>query len=660
MASTFKRILVGKPMASSEQDHQALGKPTALAVFASDAISSTAYATEEILFVLLAAATFPQTHKYLVPMAIVAVFLLAVVSISYRQTIYAYPDGGGAYVVSRENIGQTSALVAGASLLVDYTLTVAVSVSSGVLAIGSAFHFNDNTGLRVGLALFFVALMALGNLRGLKEAGQAFAVPTYVYTVVLGGLIAYGIYKVGFQHVGSIPGNEEKARHFAEEQGADVAKLTGSVGLLLLLRAFSSGAVVLAGVEAMSNGVPAFKAPKSKNAATTLTLMALILGTMTMGIAYLSSHLHPVFEEGGDTVLSQLGGAIFGDGSILYYVLQFSTFGILILAANTAFNGFPQLSSNIASDGFLPRQLANRGDRLVFSNGVLILSGMAALLIVAFKADVSALIPLYAVGVFVGFTLSQFGMVKHHLRLREPKWKQGLAVNALGCFMTGVVLAVVIVSKFTEGAWIPVLVIPLIVLLLKGIHRHYVAMDERMAVAPDEKVRRRTNTVIVLVGRITRGSLTAIAYARSLNPDRLVAVSVVSNPEEQERIIHQWETHQIPVELQTLYSPYRELSRPILRYVDDLDAAHDDDFVTVIVPEFALDHWWQQLLHNQSALVLRTRLRSRPNTVVTSVPFHIDDSPVPPPDAKAKHGAKPAPGLADAVAEADAPPQMPT
>jgi amino acid transporter len=667
MASTFKRILVGKPMASSEQDHQALGKPTALAVFASDAISSTAYATEEILFVLLAAATFPQTHKYLVPMAIVAVFLLAVVSISYRQTIFAYPDGGGAYVVSRENISQTAALVAGASLLVDYTLTVAVSVSSGVLAIGSAFHFNDNSTLRVGLALFFVGLMALGNLRGLKEAGQVFAVPTYLYTVVLGGLIAYGVYKVGFQHMGSIPGNQAKARHFAQEQGADVAKLTGSVGLLLLLRAFSSGAVVLAGVEAMSNGVPAFKKPKSKNAATTLTMMALILGVMTLGISYLSSHLHPVFEEGGDTVLSQLGGAVFGQGSVLYYVLQFATFGILILAANTAFNGFPQLSSNIASDGYLPRQLANRGDRLVFSNGVLILSGMAALLIVVFKADVSALIPLYAVGVFVGFTLSQFGMVRHHLRLKEPKWRQGLVVNGLGCFMTGVVLLVVIVSKFTEGAWIPVLVIPLIVLLLKGIHRHYVHMDERMAVAPDEMVRRRTNTVIVLVGRITKGSLTAIAYARSLNPDRLVAVSVVSNPEEQERIIDQWESHKIPVELQTLYSPYRELSRPILRYVDDLDNAYDDDFVTVIVPEFALDHWWQQLLHNQSALVLRTRLRSRPNTVVTSVPFHVDTHRRPSledlgADRETANAAssRPAPGLTDAGGPEQGDPEMPS
>jgi amino acid transporter len=626
MTSTFKRILVGKPLASSEQEHQALGKPTALAVFASDAISSTAYATEEILFVLLAAASFPETHKYLVPMALVAVLLLAVVSASYRQTIYAYPDGGGAYVVSRENISQNAALVAGASLLVDYTLTVAVSVSSGVLAIGSAFDFNDNTQLRVGLALGFVLLMALGNLRGLKEAGRLFAIPTYAYTLILGALIGYGIYRIGFHHLGTIPGNDAKARHFAEEHGADVASLTGSVGLLLLLRAFSSGAVVLAGVEAMSNGVPAFRDPKSKNAAQTLTMMAVILGTMTLGMSYLSSHLHPVFEEGGETVLSQLGGAIFGNGTVLYYVLQFATFGILILAANTAYAGFPQLSSNIAKDGFLPRQLANRGDRLVFSNGVLILSGMAAVLIVVFRAEVSALIPLYAVGVFVGFTLSQFGMVRHHLRLREKNWRRSLLINGLGCAMAGVVLVVVVVSKFTEGAWIPVIVIPAIVVLLKGINRHYATMDAFLDAPEDEKVRRRTHTVVVLVGRVNRGSLMALAYARSLNPDRLVAVTVVSNAEEQERITGQWEKHRIPVELQTLYSPYRELSRPILRYVDELDDRYGDDFVTVVVPEFALRHWWQQLLHNQSALILRTRLRGRPNTVVTSVPFHVTKS----------------------------------
>lgn len=618
MTSTFKRVVVGKPIASSEEHHQRLGKPTALAVFASDAISSTAYATEEMLLVLLLAVAYPASHSYLVPLSIAAVILLAIVGTSYTQTIHAYPDGGGAYVVSRENISQTAALVAGSSLLVDYTLTVAVSISSGVLAIGSAFHFNDNAPLRIGLALFFLALMCLGNLRGLKESGKVFAVPTYFYVVMLTIFLGVGFFKLLTGDLQTL-NNAELVRHFAREH-----KLMAGASLFVLLRAFSSGAVVLSGVEAISNGVPAFKKPESRNAAQTLIMMATILGIGFLGISILAHHMRPLVDEGGQTVLAQMAQGIFGN-NLFFYGLQFGTFAILVLAANTAFADFPRLSSIIARDGFLPRQLGNRGDRLVFSNGVLVLSAMSAVLIVVFKAEVSALIPLYAVGVFTGFTLSQFGMVRHHLKHREPHWRRSLVINGTGCIATGVVLVVVVVSKFTIGAWVPVVVIPLIVMLFRAIHSHYVGMDKKLAASPGEKVRRRTNTVIVLVGKITKGSLTAIAYARSLNPDRLVAVTVVSSPEEQDRITQQWEDHQIPVELQTLYSPYRELSRPILRYVDELDDRHGDDFVTVVVPEFAMDHWWQQILHNQSALVLRTRLRSRPNTVVTSVPFHVDD-----------------------------------
>ena len=620
MTSPFKRILVGKPIASSEEDHQRIGKPTALAVFASDAISSTAYATEEMLLVLLMAVAFPMSHSYLVPIAIAAVVLLVIVGISYSQTIHAYPDGGGAYVVSRENISPTASLVAGASLLVDYTLTVAVSISAGTLAIGSAFGFNDKVPVRIGLALFFVAIMCLGNLRGLKESGKVFAVPTYFYVVMLFIFLGMGFWKLFNGDLNQIHTSAELAERYKEEH--DLMK---TAGLFVLLRAFSSGAVVLSGVEAISNGVPAFKKPASRNASQTLAMMAGILGVGFLGISVLAHHLRPVVDEGGETVLSQMAKAIFGGTNFMYYGLQFGTFAVLIMAANTAYADFPRLSSLIARDGYLPRQLGNRGDRLVFSNGVLALSAMAAALIVVFRAEVSGLIPLYAVGVFTGFTLSQFGMIKHHLRLREPNWRRGMAINILGCVATGVVLMVVVYSKFTIGAWIPVVVIPLIVLVFRRIHRHYTKMDLRLRAAPGEKVRRRTNTVVVLVGKVTKGSLTAIAYARSLNPDRVVAVSVVSNPEEQERITQQWEDHQIPIELHTLYSPYRELSRPILRYVDELDDKHDDDFVTVVVPEFALEHWWQQLLHNQSALVLRTRLRNRPNTVVTSVPFHVDE-----------------------------------
>jgi amino acid transporter len=615
----MKRLLVGKPIASSEEQHQRLGKPTALAVFASDAISSTAYATEEMLLVLLMAVVFPTSHSYLVPISVAAVILLIIVSISYMQTIHAYPDGGGAYVVSRENISPLASLVAGASLLVDYTLVVAVSISAGVLAIGSAFGFNDNAPARVGLAVFFVAVMCLGNLRGVKESGKVFAIPTYFYVVMLSLFLLGGFYKLFTGDLNELNSSAELAEHFDEEHA-----LVGAATLFVLLRAFSSGAVVLSGVEAISNGVPAFRKPESRNASQVLMMMSAILAIGFLGISTLAHHLKPVVDEGGETVLSQMAGAIFGQGTLLYFGLQFGTFAILIMAANTAYADFPRLSSLIARDGYLPRQLGNRGDRLVFSNGVLALSGMAIVLIIAFQAQVSALIPLYAVGVFTGFSLSQFGMVKHHLKLKQPHWKRGIAINALGCAATTVVLAVVIGSKFVYGAWIPVVVIPIIVLIFQRIHRHYGRIDKQLAIEPGAKVRRRTNTVVVLVGRVTKGTATALAYARSLNPDRLVAVSVVASPEDQERIQKQWEDHDIPIELATLYSPYRELARPIIDFIDDLDERHTDDFLTVVIPEFTLRHWWQQLLHNQSALLLRTRLRYRPNTVVTSVPFHVD------------------------------------
>jgi amino acid transporter len=620
MVGSLKRVFLGEPIASSEEQHQRLGKPTALAVFASDAISSTAYATEEILVILMAAVAFPQSHTYLVPIALAAVLLLAIVTISYRQTVYAYPNGGGAYMVSRENISQTAALVAGASLMVDYTLTVAVSVSSGVLAIGSAFNFNDDATLRILLALFFVGMMTLANLRGVKESGRIFAIPTYVYVALLGLLLAVGMYHVLTDSVVQVHGQAtaEAVSRFKEEH-----KLLQTAGLFVILKAFSSGAVVLSGVEAISNGVPAFRKPESKNAATTLVLMAVILGVGFLGISTIAHHYQPVVEEGGRTVLAQLGGSVFGNGSVLFYALQFGTFAILILAANTAYNGFPGLSSIIARDGFLPRQLATRGDRLVFSNGILILAGMASVLIVVFRAEVTLLIPLYAVGVFTGFTLSQFGMCRHHLRFREPHWQRSLVINAVGCFATGLVLIVVVVSKFTSGAWVPAVVIPLIVLLFKRIHSHYDRIDESLSVPEDYVARRRTHTVVVLVGKVTKGSLEAIAYARSLHPDRLLALTVVSSAEQQERILDEWDARHIPVDLELIHSPYRELSRPVLEFVDELDADVEDDFLTVVIPEFVLPHWWQQLLHNQSALVLRTRLRARPNTVLTSVPFHI-------------------------------------
>jgi hypothetical protein len=393
------------------------------------------------------------------------------------------------------------------------------------------------------------------------------------------------------------------------------------------MRAFSSGAVALTGVEAISNGVPAFRRPESRNAATTLMWMAAILGGFFFGISLLANELHPTINEPGspgyETLLSILGNAVFGHGAFLYYMLQSSTAAILVLAANTAYADFPRLSSIIAQDGFLPRQLFNRGDRLVFSNGVLALALAAAALLAAFGGDVTGLIPLYAVGVFTSFTLSQSGMVRHHLKEREPNWQRSLVINAVGAAATFVVLMVVVISKFAIGAWVPVVVIPIIVVLFKGVKRHYDQVRAALAVPPDWRPPRLNHTVVVLVGGVHRGVLEALAYARSLAPNHLVAVTVVSDEDEQARIHEQWDQHHLDVPLDMVYSPYRELSRPILAFIDEIDARWDNDIVTVLIPEFVVRRWWEQLLHNQTALFLKGKLLFRQGVVVTSVPYHV-------------------------------------
>ncbi|MDP9006582.1 MAG: APC family permease [Actinomycetota bacterium] len=613
--STLKRLLVGKPLASSEEGHQRLGKLVALAVFASDAISSTAYATEEILHVLVPLGGL-EALEFLIPIALIVVVLLAIVITSYRQTIFAYPNGGGSYVVSRDNLGVTASLVAGASLLVDYTLTVAVSVSAGVAAITSAFpQLREN---RVSLCLAFILLLVAINLRGVKESGRLFAVPTYVYVVTLGALLLIGLVRTFSGSLPPLPPDQ----HALDELTHGGALLTG-ITAMALMRAFSSGAVALSGIEAISNGVPSFRDPTAKNAATTLVYMGLILAGFFFGISVLAHRLQPTVQEGGETLLSILAGAVFGGGSVGYFTLQAATAAILILAANTAFNAFPSMSSILAKDGYLPRQLHNRGDRLVYSNGVLVLAGAAALLVIGFGGITTALIPLYAVGVFTGFTLSQWGMVRHHLRIREPGWRRNSVVNAVGAVATFAVLAVVVVSKFTIGAWIPAIVIPLIVVLLRGIHRHYQQVAEVLAVPEGYRPLPHTHTVVVLVGNVHQGVLAALTYAKSLSPDRLIALSVVSSPEESEALREQWDRYHLDVELELRYSPYRELTQPVLKYLDELDAAYENDIITVVVPEFVLSRWWEQLLHNQSALLLKGRLLFRRNTVVTSVPFHI-------------------------------------
>jgi amino acid transporter len=614
----FKRVLVGRPLASSEQEHQRLSKSIALAVFSSDAISSTAYATEEILFVVaLGASSLALALDTLVPIALAVAGLLAIVVTSYRQTIFAYPSGGGSYVVSRENLGEYPSLVAGASLLVDYILTVAVSISAGVAAIISIPAFRGLAHQRVGLGLGLIVVISLANLRGVKESGRIFAIPTYVYIVVLTLLVGWGLYGVFFGDLSTIP--------FDPEHFEGTRREGGSLGLFLVLKGFSSGAVALTGVEAISNGVPAFRRSESRNAAATLVWMGVILGTLFLGVSVLARHLQP-YPSHTETVFSQMGRAVFGEGP-LYVVLQFATAGILTLAANTAYADFPRLSSIIARDGYLPRQLANRGDRLVFSNGIVFLAFAAGALLVAFGGLTNALIPLYAVGVFTSFTLSQWGMVQHHRRLREPAWRRGVVINAVGAVSTAVVLVIVAGTKFTSGAWVPLVVVPLIIALFLAIKHHYARISAELRVEPGEVRPAPVNhTIVVLVGRVHRGTIKALQYARSLRPNHLVAMYVSEDDGDSESLEQEWEGFRFDVPLEVVHSPYRDLTGAVERYLDELDQRWDDDTVTVVIPEFVAGRLLSptQLLHNQSAGALKLALLFRPNTVVISVPYHVN------------------------------------
>lgn len=613
--SILKRLVIGRPIATAEEQHQRLRKIIALPVFASDAISSTAYATDEILVVLLLQAKIgSDAWGPIVPIAMVVCVLLAIVVLSYRQTIHAYPSGGGSYIVSRENLGVIPSLVAGSSLLVDYILTVSVSVAGGVLAIRTATGLDKSWA--VPLCLLCILIMTLANLRGLKESGALFAGPTYFYVVMLVLLIVTGLYRIFVQNIGPIP------ESMLSGEASEAKEFTKSLGLYMLLRAFSSGAVALSGVEAVSNGVPAFRKPEAKNASSTLVAMAIILGSCFFGVSVLASHLKPYRGEHDGNGLGLMAEYLYGGKGVLFWMTMIATFAILILAANTAYADFPRLSSIIAKDGFLPRQFANRGDRLVFSNGVIFLAVVASVLVVAFRGDISKLIPLYAFGVFTGFTLSQSGMVRHHLRLKEPHWQLGMTINLIGALTTGLIAGIVVVSKFTEGAWIPAALIPLMVFGFKAIGNHYDHVRTAIAVPEGYKPARHTHTVLVLVGSVNKGVLDAVQYARSLAPDRLIAVSVVHEPHEQEAITESWAKHRMPIELHTIYSPYRELTRPVLKYLDQLDQRYTDDMITVVIPEFVTSVR-TQFLHNQSALALKARLLYRPNTVVTSIPVQV-------------------------------------
>jgi amino acid transporter len=615
--SALKRFFIGKPIASSEDAHHRLSKKIALPVFASDAISSTAYATEEILIVFLSLAAVGMTaFDFLVPISLLVIVLLAIVVSSYRQTIYAYPKGGGSYVVSRENLGRSPSLVAGASMLVDYILTVAVSVSAGVAAIVSAFQ--NLVPYRVELCIGFIVIVTLANLRGIKESGALFAPPTYLYVLSLASLIVVGLYKVYFQDLGPIDHSDAYAQELLSGQK--------TLTLFFFLKAFSSGAVALTGIEAVADGVPAFEKPEPKNASKTLMWMAVILGTSFLGLSVLAQKIQPIKDHEGEikiTALAQMAEQVYGGRNIFFYITQFATFGILILAANTAYADFPRLSSIIARDNFLPRQLMNRGDRLVFSNGIIFLGIAASVLVISFGGIVNALIPLYAVGVFTGFTLSQFGMLVRHRKLKEPGWQMRAFFSGVGAFTTFFVAGIVVVVKFTDGAWIPAVVIPTMMAIFLAVNRHYTRVRSFLRIEEGYVAPRRTHTVLVLVGSVNKGVLQAVKYAESLRPDKLLALSVVGSAEEKEKLVNDWAKYGMTADLETLNDDFRNLTDTILTHINRIDNEDSDDIITVVIPEFvtAIRSQW---LHNQSALAIKARLLYRKNTVVTSVPIVIE------------------------------------
>jgi len=598
----LKRWLVGPPMPLAQARHERLTKRVALAVFSSDALSSVAYATEEILLVLVLAGA--AAAHLTVPIALSITALLVIVAISYQQTIYAYPSGGGSYIVARANLGTVPGLIAAAALLVDYVLTVSVSVAAGVAAITSAFP--ELSTHKVAIGVLCVAGIAMANIRGVRESGRIFAVPTYVFIVSFGLLVAVGAYRL---LTGTLP-------PAAPAPVAPAEALTW----FLVLRAFSSGCTAMTGTEAISNGIPAFRQPESRNAAITLGVMALILGTLFVGITVLASALGILPAE-SETVVSQIARRLFGTG-LFYYLIQASTALILVLAANTSFADFPRLASLLARDRFVPRQFASLGERLVFSNGILVLAGFAALLIVIFGGDTHALIPLYAVGVFISFTLSQAGMVRHWWTESGSGWRYRLVINGVGAVTTGLVAVVIAVTKFTHGAWIVVLVIPILVASFLAMRRHYEEVALGLSLEGFDSPPEFQHTVLVLIGDVHRGVVRAIQYARTLAPTAAVrAVYVETDPAQTARLEEKWARWGLGVPLVVLTSPYRSLLRPLLDYVDHIQSRGDDQMVTVVLPEFLPRRWWQHILHNQTALLVKGALLFRRNLVVADVPY---------------------------------------
>jgi amino acid transporter len=604
-----KEFFLGKSLPTSAHSEERLTNAAALAVLSSDALSSVAYATEEILLVLVAAGSGALGLS--LPIAIAIIALLGIVVLSYRQTIRAYPQGGGSYIVARENLGLYPGLVAGGSLMIDYILTVTVSISAGTAALTSAIPaLQSHTVL---LCLIFIFLIMLANLRGVKESGQIFMVPTYAFIVSIFLLIGIGLFKYSTGQVAveypSLP-------------------VTEGISVFFILRAFSAGCTALTGVEAISDGVLAFKPPESKNARLTLLYLGVILGFMFVGITYLANIYHIVPGE-GQTVVSLLGRAILGTGPV-YYFLQVVTLLVLMLAANTSYADFPRLCYFLARDGFLPRQLSLLGDRLVYSNGIILLSTCAGILAIIFKGQVNAIIPLYAVGVFTSFTLSQAGMVRHWFEGQTRNWRASAIMNALGAFATLIVLLVIISTKFLLGAWLVVVAIPLVVTLFAVIHQHYQYVAQRLSIqelAPRSyisvpKPEIITHPAVVVVGQLNRGTVEALDYARTI-ADEIVAVHVDIGSTDRQKLQEKWQNLESDIPLEIIDSPYRSVIEPIVDFIGQFQESHPGVFTTIIIPVFVPRNWWDSILHNQTTLFLKTALRAKKSRIVTTVRYYL-------------------------------------
>jgi amino acid transporter len=637
LAVAVKRILVGRPQRSDRLSHSLLPKRIALPVFASDAMSSVAYAPEEIFLTLSLAGVAAYAISPWVGLAVVVVLLTVVTS--YRQNVHAYPSGGGDYEVATVNLGRHAGLTVASALLVDYTLTVAVSISAAAANVGALVPLVAEH--KVAFAVAAIVLLTAVNLRGIRESGVAFAIPTYAFMAGIGTMIVWGLTRIW------LLGDDVRAPSADLELLAEGDAFTGLALALLVLRSFTQGCAALTGVEAISNGVPAFRKPKSRNAATTLALLGVISVSMFMGLIALA-HLTgakiaedpavqlPATASGyvQQTLVAQLAAAVFDHFPPGFYVVVVVTALILVLAANTAFNGFPVLGSILAQDRLLPRQLHTRGDRLAFSNGIVALAAFAIILVIGFQAEVTRLIALYTVGVFTSFTLSQFGMLRHwrrHLATEKDPvvrrhMRRSQAINGFGAAMTGVVLVIVLITKFTRGAWIAIVAMAGFYLLMTAIHRHYTRVSAELDAADTDTVLPSRNHAIVLISTLHRPTLRALAYARATRPDVLEAVTVNVDDADTRKLVREWEKRKIPVPLKVVESPYREITKPVLDYVKRVRTRNPRDVVTVFVPEYVVGHWWEQVLHNQSALRIKARLLFQPGVMVVSVPWQLKSS----------------------------------